>query len=34
MMVYRHTSEGWGDSDWGEIHFEEGRVVEIRFLPD
>jgi hypothetical protein len=34
IMVYRHTSEGWGDSDWGEIRFEEGRVVEIRFLPD
>jgi hypothetical protein len=32
--VYRHTNEGWGDSDWGEIRFEEGRVVEIRFLPD
>jgi hypothetical protein len=33
-LVYRHTDEGWGDSDWGEIRFEEGRVVEIRFLPD
>lgn len=33
-LVYRHTDEGWGNSDWGEIHFEEGRVVEIRFLPD
>lgn len=33
-LVYRHTNEGWGDSDWGEIRFEEGRVVEIRFLPD
>jgi hypothetical protein len=33
-LVYRHTSEGWGDSDWGEVHFENGRVVEIQFLPD
>jgi hypothetical protein len=32
--VYRHTDEGWGDSDWGEIRFENGQVVEIRFLPD
>jgi hypothetical protein len=32
--VYRHTNEGWGDSDWGEIHFEKGRVKEVRFLPD
>jgi hypothetical protein len=32
--VYRHTNEGWGNSDWGEIIFEKGRVVEIRFLPD
>ncbi len=33
-LVYRHTNEGWGDSDWGEIRFEKGRVVEVRFLPD
>jgi hypothetical protein len=33
-LVYRHTNEGWGNSDWGEIRFQEGRVVEIRFLPD
>jgi hypothetical protein len=32
--VYRHTDEGWGNSDWGEVTFEEGRVVEIQFLPD
>ena len=32
--VYRHTSEGWGNSDWGEIWFEKGRVKEVRFLPD
>ena len=32
--VYRHTNEGWGDSDWGEITFEKGRVVRIQFLPD
>jgi hypothetical protein len=34
MAVYRHTDEGWGNSDWGEISFEKGRVVEIQFLPD
>jgi hypothetical protein len=33
-LVYRHTNEGWGNSDWGEITFENGRVVEVRFLPD
>jgi hypothetical protein len=33
-LVYRHTDEGWGDSDWGEIYLENGRVVEIQFLPD
>jgi hypothetical protein len=32
--VYRHTDEGWGNSDWGEVHFEQGRVVKIEFLPD
>jgi hypothetical protein len=32
--VYRHTDEGWGDSDWGEITFEKGRVVQTQFLPD
>jgi hypothetical protein len=32
--VYRHTNEGWGDSDWGEITFDKGRVVRIQFLPD
>ncbi len=33
-VTYRHTDEGWGDSDWGEVTFEDGRVVETRFLPD
>jgi hypothetical protein len=33
-LVYRHTDEGWGNSDWGEVRFENGRVVEIHFLPD
>jgi NADH:ubiquinone oxidoreductase subunit 3 (subunit A) len=33
-LVYRHTDEGWGDSDWGEITFEKGRVVRTQFLPD
>lgn len=33
-VTYRHTDEGWGDSDWGEVTFENGRVVETKFLPD
>ena len=33
-ITYRHTNEGWGDSDWGVATFEDGRVVEIEFLPD
>ena len=33
-VTYRHTDEGWGDSDWGEVTFEDGRVVETRFLHD
>jgi hypothetical protein len=33
-ITYRHTKEGWGDSDWGEITFADGQVVEKRFLPD
>ncbi|WP_144370167.1 hypothetical protein [Myxococcus stipitatus] len=32
--VYRHTHEGWGNSDWGVVRFREGRVVEVAFLPD
>ena len=32
--TYRHTNEGWGDSDWGVVTFENGRVVKIEFLPD
>jgi hypothetical protein len=33
-VTYRHTNEGWGDSDWGVVTFENGRVVQIEFLPD
>jgi len=33
-VTYRHTDEGWGDSDWGVVTFEGGRVVEVEFLPD
>ena len=32
--TYRHTNEGWGDSDWGVVTFEDGRVVQTEFLPD
>ena len=33
-VTYRHTEEGWGDSDWGTVTFEDGRVVRIHFSPD
>jgi hypothetical protein len=33
-VTYRHTNEGWGNSDWGVVIFEDGRVVQTRFLPD
>jgi len=33
-VTYRHTNEGWGNSDWGVVTFEDGRVVQSRFLPD
>jgi hypothetical protein len=33
-VTYRHTDEGWGDSDWGEVTLENGRVVGTRFLHD
>jgi hypothetical protein len=33
-VTYRHTDEGWGDSDWGVVAFENGIVAWIQFLPD
>jgi hypothetical protein len=33
-VTYRHTNEGWGNSDWGVVTFENGRVVQTEFLPD
>ena len=33
-VTYRHTEEGWGDSDWGTVTFEDGRVVRIHVSPD
>jgi len=33
-VVYRHTTEGWGNSDWGVVGFQDGVVFETRFLPD
>jgi hypothetical protein len=33
-VTYRHTNEGWGDSDWGIITLDSGRVVQVQFLPD
>jgi hypothetical protein len=33
-VTFRHTDEGWGDSDVGVVTFEKGYVTETRFLPD
>ncbi len=33
-VTYRHTAEGWGNSDWGVVGFQDGVVIETRFLPD
>lgn len=33
-VTYRHTNEGWGDSDWGVVTLENGQVVRLEFLPD
>ncbi|MBN1581013.1 MAG: hypothetical protein JXA89_09950 [Anaerolineae bacterium] len=33
-VTFRHTDEGWGDSDWGRVTFRDGRVSEVTFLPD
>jgi hypothetical protein len=33
-VTYRHTNEGWGDSDWGVVTLENGQVVQLQFLPD
>lgn len=33
-VTYRHTNEGWGDSDWGVVTFDNGQVVRLQFLPD
>jgi hypothetical protein len=34
LVTYRHTDQSWGDSDWAVVVFEDGNVVETRFLPD
>ncbi|MDY6877103.1 MAG: hypothetical protein SWK90_13005 [Chloroflexota bacterium] len=33
-VTYRHTDEGWGNSDWGTVTFEDGYVVQKRFSMD
>ncbi|NMO16044.1 hypothetical protein HPC49_01575 [Pyxidicoccus fallax] len=33
-IVYRHTNEGWANSDWGIVRFENGRVSDVSFSPD
>jgi hypothetical protein len=34
IISYRHTTEGWGDSDIGVIRFAGGRATSCEFLPD
>lgn len=33
-LIYRHTNQGWGNSDWGVITFTEGKVNQVKFYPD
>jgi hypothetical protein len=33
-ITYRHTTEGWGNSDVGVLTIADGRVVDVEFLPD
>ena len=33
-LVFRPASSGPGDSDWGIVHFEHGRVTSVEFSPD
>jgi hypothetical protein len=33
-QVYRHTNEGWGNSDWGIVRFDGGVLVGVEFSPD
>lgn len=32
--TYRHSEEGRFNSDFGMVHYEEGRVSQVKFLPD
>jgi len=31
-VVYRHTDESWGKSDWGVVAFEDGRVAQTELF--
>ncbi len=34
-MTYRWNETDWAfDADWGQVTFEDGRVVKVQFLPD
>lgn len=33
-ISYRHTNEGWGNSDWGIVAFENGHVIDVSYCPD
>jgi hypothetical protein len=32
--IYRHSATARFNSDWGIVHFEEGRVARVEFSPD
>jgi hypothetical protein len=34
QVIYRHTDEAWGNSDWGVVSYAQERVVRVEFLPD
>lgn len=34
IIAFRHTNEGWGDSDIGVVKFQDGRVIQVEFLAD
>jgi CheY-like chemotaxis protein len=33
-LIFRHTDQGWGDSDLGVVTLKSGRVTETEFFPD
>jgi hypothetical protein len=33
-VSFRHTDEGWGNSDIGLVTFRDGQVIRVEYLPD